>query len=324
GMKIRCVSKHGLPFFLKRHKDRVGLAVAAVIFVIFMAVTSMFIWNVDVIGCENTDKEEILQIISDLGVHEGTLKKNINTKEITDAAMIKLSGKVSWLAVNIKGTHAVVEVRDYIPEKDDETYGEPCNIIADFDGLILSADVYNGRKACQEGSGAETGDLLISGIVENRDTSAQFMEARGKITALHNVKTETQTSILQSTKRYFTIKKKYKLSLLSIRIPLGFYPKNETDFDTFITEKHLCYGQVKLPFAIITETRAYYKKQNEETKDALAVSFDEYTDETYEKFKNTLVLATDVNISSNRDSVIISSDNKCIDFMGKKQKIMTE
>ncbi|MCM1544636.1 MAG: sporulation protein YqfD, partial [Ruminococcus sp.] len=250
GMTIRATKKHGLPFFCNKHKNRIGLLIGAVFFAAFMSIMSLFIWNVETVGSEKISSSEILGAVEEFGLKKGAFSAKVNEEEIVRQVMMKMSGKLSWMAVNIKGCHAVVEVRDYEPRPDDETYTDPCNIIADFDGLILSMDIYNGKKANYEGNGVSNGDLLISGIVENRDTSSQFMEARGEITALHNDEIKTETSAVNEMKIYKKIKAVSSLKFFWLKIPLGFFAADKA-FDEFVTEEYVNYGDCELPLGII-------------------------------------------------------------------------
>ena len=163
GMRLSCLSKHGLPFFLFRNRNRVGLAIGAAFFAVFMCIMSLFLWSVDTVGSERLSREEILSVAKSFGLREGAFIPKIDVHELSDSMITEMNGKLLWAAVNISGCRAVIEVRDYIQKPESKTYGEPCNIVADFDGLLLSLQVYNGTKANREGNGVKKGDLLISG-----------------------------------------------------------------------------------------------------------------------------------------------------------------
>ncbi|MCM1363818.1 MAG: sporulation protein YqfD [Faecalibacterium sp.] len=320
GMKIKAVHKYGMPFFINRHKNRIGLVIGAAFFVIFMSTMSLFIWNIETTGGEKISSDEILQTVYDLGLKRGALSSDIDESEVVRLAMMKLSGKLSWMAVNIKGCRAVVEVRDYEPKPEDETYTEPSNIVADFDGLILSMDIYNGKKANYEGNGVEKGDLLISGIIENRDTSSQFLEARGEILALHNDTYQTKTAAKAEIKQYQKINTVKVLNFFFLKIPLGFF-SGEDNYDEYTSEKYLNYGSFELPFGITAKTRAYYEVKENTYPNLSSIAFDEYTCETYEKYKNTLITSSKIKVSMKNNMLSVSGNNECIDFMGEKQKI---
>ena len=122
GMKLSCVSKHGLPFFLFKNRNRVGLLIGAVFFAVFMCIMSLFIWNVETVGSEKISREEILCAASELGLKEGSFRPKTDVHELSDRLITKFSGRLLWAAVNINGSRAVIEVRDYIEKPESKTY----------------------------------------------------------------------------------------------------------------------------------------------------------------------------------------------------------
>lgn len=321
GVKLRCRKKHGLIFSLRQHEDRVGLVVGGVFFAVFMCIASLFVWNVETVGSEKLSSQTILLAAKEAGIYSGAFSHNIDQVQAANDIITTLNGKLSWVSVNIKGSHAIVEVRDYTQRREDETYSQPCNIIADFDGVLLSVQVHNGTKASYEGSGVKKGDLLISGIFENRDTSSIFMEARGVITATHSDICHADSGPKRTVKRYIMQKTVTKLGFFGIKIPLGFFGKNG-DYDEFEESASLYFGKVRLPFYISKVTRAYYVQSDEEESERnVTLLFDEFTDREYSKYKNTLILDKKISVSETENRVCVKSEYECIDFMGVKQKI---
>ena len=235
----------------------------------------------------------------------------------------ELNGRLLWAAVNISGCRAVIEVRDYIQKPESKTYGEPCNIVADFDGLLLSLQVYNGTKANHEGNGVKKGDLLISGIVENRDFSSVFREARGKATAFHKDTLTFSAPEKEERRAYVKEDSVNFLRFFHLKIPLGFFKKGG-NFEQYESEKRLRLKDIPLPFAIVKETRLYYTKTKEADENALERALDGYTAQAFEKYGNTLVLKTAISLSKSKAGVTVCAENECIDFMGKKQKLLLE
>ena len=321
GCKICCKEKRGLVFFLRRNEKRVGLAVGAAFFVVFICIASLFIWNVETVGSETLSRQTILAAAGQAGVYPGALRRNIDQLQAAENIITTLNGKLSWVSVNIKGSHAVIEVRDYVARREDETYCDPCNIIADFDGVLLSVEVHNGTKACPEGSGVKKGDLSISGIFENRDTSCIFMEARGIITAIHENNLTIEKNMNQHYKSFRGKKTVKKIGLFRLSIPLGFF-SGEKEYEQYEKEFSLYFGQTKLPFYICETTRAYYNEDCVSDADKkYTLFFDDYTDTEYEKYKNTRILEKKLSVREDGQKFFISNEANCIDFMGIKQKI---
>ena len=323
GMRLSCLSKHGLPFFLFKNRNRVGLAIGAAFFAVFMCIMSLFLWSVDTVGSERLSREEILSVAKSFGLREGAFIPKIDVHELSDSMITEMNGKLLWAAVNISGCRAVIEVRDYIQKPESKTYGEPCNIVADFDGLLLSLQVYNGTKANREGNGVKKGDLLISGIVENRDLSSVFREARGKITAYHEDSLSFFSPAQEKQRVYLKEDSVNYLRIFSLKIPLGFFKKGGL-FEEHESEKQLCLRGVPLPFTLVKCTRLYYKEEEKAPDCVLERALDGYTSKAFEEYGNTLVLNTEISLSKTQKGVLISSENECIDFIGEKQKLLFE
>lgn len=323
GMKLACISKHGLPFFLFRNSNRIGLVVGAAFFVLFMSIMSLFVWSIETVGSENISKTEILKTAEEYGLKVGCFRPTLDVHEVSDKMITRLNGRLLWAAVNVSGSRAVIEVRDYIEKPESKTYSEPCNIVADFDGLLLSLEVHNGTKANYEGNGVKKGDLLISGIMENRDLSSSFHEARGKITALHDDTITAEKKLNSDYKIFFATRDVYSIRFFHFKIPLGFF-KNGGSYDEFITRSVFELGGHPMPFSVEKITRAYYALENTATGFEKEDVFDEYMRTYYEKYKNTNVLKTELSVKCDNEKIFLSAKSRCIDFMGIKQKIKFE
>lgn len=324
GMKLSCISKHGLPFFVFRHRNRAGLVVGAAFFVIFMSIMSLFVWSVDADGSEKISREEILEVACEYGVKPGAFRPSIEAHETAGRIVNKLNGRLLWAAVNISGSRAVVETRDYIQKPESKTYTSPCNIVADFDGLLLSLEVHNGTKANTLGNGVKKGDLLISGIVESRAGESFFREARGVITALHTDELSLNSSEVNEYKRYSSSEQVFELTIFHLRIPLGFFRKTENEYDEFKREKILKLNGVELPFSLTVITRAEYEDAGGKGTPEKELLFDDYTRTAYEKYKNTDILSTKLLVTKEKGSLSLKSESECIDYMGEKQLLKIE
>lgn len=323
GMTLVCLSKHGLPFFAFRNRERVGLLVGAVFFCVFMAVMSLFVWSVDVTGSEELSREEVLLAAAELGLGEGAFRPKTDVRFVADSLVTKFNGRLQWAAVNIIGSRAVIELRDYTPKAEEKVFSDPCNIVADFDGLLLSLEVYNGTKANTEGNGVKKGDLLISGVVENRDLSSSFREARGKITALHSAALSFSANGEVETRAYKEESHVYSFRCFWLKIPLGFLKGGE-NFEEFEEEEKLFLSSTPLPLSIIKTTRLYYETLKTADGCELERALDGYAVTAFEKFKNTRVLSSEISVSRKENNVTVSGENDCIDFIGKKQPIQIE
>ncbi|MGN0448559.1 MAG: sporulation protein YqfD [Acutalibacteraceae bacterium] len=322
GVRIDIIDKQGIYFLIKRHKSRRGLIYSAIFFIVFVIIMSRFVWNIEVSGSEKISDEIIIAAAEEYGLKNGTFIPFFDENELSRNMINHFKGDVLWLAVNIKGSKAVIEVRDFVEEKMKETDTEPCNIIADFDGIILSTESYKGQMNVKAGNAVKKGDILISGVMENDDLSSNYCNAEGKITALHNeifeikYSTSNKAEILSVTDTF------YNMNIFGIRIPLSAkaFKRNENPLNY---RTYFEISNIKLPFYI--EKNVIYQINNTKTNnDDILFSVDKFILNEFQEKKNTTVLKRKYSISANETSFVFKSAYYCIDFMGEKQEIIKE
>lgn len=321
GCKITITSKAGLPFFFHKNKKRSGLLICVIFFSLFATVMNQFIWTVEVTGTSTVGHEEIIRVTRELGLKKGSLASAIDTTAISRLAVNHFSGKLLWMAINIKGSKAMIEVRDYVDEHIDESFTEPCNLVADFDGTLLTVEIFNGDREVFPGNAVKKGDLLISGVVENRDLSCTYCEARGRITALHNV--TYKKSYNEKKQEHFSLqneKTRHYLDIFSLKLPTDFSIISDTD-RSFIKETYLTWDNTSLPLGIIKESSYTEVEAKADKYTFFLIAVDNYTSSYYKQFGNTNIIESKTSISYTDGYPVFVTEMKCIDFMGTKSPI---
>ncbi len=220
GMKVRIKTKHGLPFFLNRHSHRAGIIAGLVLCIAVISILSTRIWSIDVTGNVRVPAEKITGVFENLGIKKGISANNIDIKSVEIEALRQLP-EISWLNINIDGSAARIEVRETEDTKEKNESNEPSDIVASKDGQIVILRPFNGTQEQKIGNAVLKGDLLISGIAENKDLTLNFCRASGYVVA----RTNRKISVLQENKikaRKITgIQTDYVLNFLVFTIPFG-------------------------------------------------------------------------------------------------------
>lgn len=321
GIHVKIVKKEGLPFLIRKYSSRKFLFAGIIFYFIFIFIMNQFVWIIDITGTETISREEILSTAKEYSLYPGIFAARLDESAVSRSCINHFNDKIVWMAINVKGSKAVIEMRDFVDEHEDSTYGNPCNIVADFQGKILSIETYNGEKAVNSGSGVKKGDLLISGVIENRDLSCNYVEARGKITALHSVSfSKSYNKSSEATRQISSIKEKYKINFLWADIPL--YKSN--GFETIYSfSKKLSHNNIHLPFGIELKALCNFSKPDSMNIDFLTV-LDCFISEYYYSFRNTNILNADFKVSNNKDLYSVCVNSDCIDFIGVKKDIYAE
>ncbi len=320
GVKIRIKEKKGIVFFLNKHEKRLGLLIGAAVYVVILAVLSQFVWTIDVSGNENIPKTDVLSYAESLGLFIGTYKPTfIETKAANSLA--KNSGdSISWAAINIKGSRAVIEIREKKQSIIEEVDNTPSNLVADFDGIILNTEVYSGVSAVKEGTGVKKGDLLISGVFENYDGSTSFISTKGKITALHEKKLSMLYHKKTSVVFHSNAKKNRTLFFFGLKIPLSF--PSRTKSNTYCYSSFSEYNKKNLPVGIITEISFEEKEQQRDEHKVFLSAIESYSSYCYRLNSNTKILKEKRTIENAEEKIVFNSAYEAIDFMGEKQELM--
>lgn len=94
--KIKIKSKKGLPFTFYRYKKRKIFVVLLLIIIVGIIALSNFVWNIEITGAENLDKDELMNLVNNEGLTIGRQKSKINTREIIN--QIRLERKdIAWI-----------------------------------------------------------------------------------------------------------------------------------------------------------------------------------------------------------------------------------
>lgn len=181
-VKMRIIEKSGAPFKRRQYRKRTGLLVGLGIFLVFVYLMSCFIWRIEINGCERVAESEVIAVLEELGVSSGVFRSSIDVRGAERRALLALDD-LSWIALNIKGSTLHVEVResDQKPAMIDPDM--PCNVVAARSGQIISMVVHSGQAVKQIGDTALEGDVVVSGITQDRLGQNLFKHARAQIVA---------------------------------------------------------------------------------------------------------------------------------------------
>lgn len=259
GVRLRVRERHGLPFQLRRYRKRVGLLAGVLIFLLFLCVMGQFIWRIEVTGNSVVATDEILSTVGGLGLKTGAFRGKLNVREMERSALRGLQ-RLSWIAINIDGSTATVEVRERVmpPEMFPEN-SAPCNIVAAHTGLITYMEVYEGQSILKVGDTVQQGDIIVSGIIENKQGQDDYKHARAKVLAQTEYEITVEQPLVKQEK-VFTGQRKHRryLRLFGADLPLFIYRPFKVAYDLNRTAKPLSLAGLSLPLTFVDETYDFY------------------------------------------------------------------
>lgn len=170
----------GTPFFLGRIRYRYGLWITLALCAAALFTSSFYIWDFEIEGNETVSQQEILRALDKFGVGFGTFSLSVDSSELRDYMLLEVP-ELSYIAVNVKGCRAHVQVRERIPEPEIISNRDLGNTVAAKDALITAVQPWDGEKMVLPGTMVTEGQLLISGVVQDSVSGVRYLRGMGKI-----------------------------------------------------------------------------------------------------------------------------------------------
>ena len=326
GLHMQIEEKFGFPVWKKKHKGRIGFAIGMLIFLLILHLMGSFVWTVQVQGNEQITEQEILSCMEDLGLKPGILRAKVKPRELERAALLQLKD-LSWIAVNMIGSHVTVEVSERV--KAPEMFLDSdmaCNIVANAAGQIVSIRIYDGQSDRKVGDVVAKGDLLISGIMETQSGKTYFVHSHGEILA-QTYPQKTVSVPLKQTVRKNTgeIKKRKRIRFLMWDIP-WFQRENLDLFESTTTITPVAIFGISTPFSVLEETRVYYTEETVQLieKQAKEQAMEQLLQWEKDYFASAKIMHRSVEGTLAENIYTLSADYTCIMDIGKEQIIEIE
>lgn len=331
--KVKIVEKRGVPFILQRYKKRKIFFILLVLFITFIMISSIFVWNVDII-MEDEEKiqdvsKEIQSIANDIeeaGLKIGKAKRNIDTKKIINEVRLKRKD-IAWMGIELKGTNAIVKVVKADEKPDIIQEDDYCNIVANKAGIITKINAQEGTANVKVGDTINQGDVLVKGYMEGKYTGIRYVHAKADIEAKVWY-TKHKTVDYNTTERRETgnVENKYAVKFNNFEINLNKRLSKFEIYDTISAENKIkLFSDLYLPISIIKTTNKEMveeqKKYNMEEAKSIGI-------EELQKELDSLIEAKDkivnkiINTYENENSIDIYVTYEVLENIGTNEKIV--
>ena len=143
--KMKIIRKSGLPFLFNRYKKRRIFLVFLLLIVILLAISSNFIWNIEIVVENNEEIQNIYNDVINNGISIGKCKSKINTKEVINKIRLNRDD-IAWMGIELKGTNAIVKVVKATSKPEILDDSDYCNVVSDKQGVVTKINAQNGQK----------------------------------------------------------------------------------------------------------------------------------------------------------------------------------
>ena len=179
GVRYTVTEIQGLPGEFYRRRKRFGAFFALLMLGLFFAFSSMFVWDVRIIGNENISTSAVEDELDKVGIRPGALWKSLLLNK-AERQLLEESETIGWLNINRQGSVAYVTVKEKeikAPQSSEKYYS---NIVAVTDCVIEEITVKSGFPMVKAGDTVKAGQLLISGVIPN-ELGGGFVRAEGEV-----------------------------------------------------------------------------------------------------------------------------------------------
>ncbi len=251
--------------FLKRNLSALLIASFCAL---CLLLSSLFIWDINVVGNERLTEGEIKRALKECGVSAGCFWPGIENDMIR-AEMITKLPELAWMSVNVNGSRATIPVLERrIPA---EIYSENgySDLTAKTDGIVERIFVRNGKAVINRGQTVEKGTILVSGELDSSTGKTEFVRSLGEVYARtwREVTAVCPKTVMKKVSRGKS-HKRYALMLGKTRI--NFYSGSKNTVDE--TDKIIHNNKIRLkgiftfPITLISEEfRPYTAVKAEDT-----------------------------------------------------------
>ena len=199
----------GAPVLALRLRRRYALLSGAALLLALLAASNFFIWDFEVTGNDTVPEEVILRALEKEGVTVGCPGLAVDQETLRNHVLLELHD-VSWMAVNVKGCVAHVQVVERRRPPDIVQEKKPTDVVAARDGLVTKVEALDGRAQVMRGSTVIRGQQLIAGVSGGGSYGERPVHGMGSVwartwyesSALVPLKTETLGAEGKTVTRY--------------------------------------------------------------------------------------------------------------------------
>ena len=305
-------------------KKRLLLLIFAVLTAILLFVSSLFIWDIEVEGCEKLSEGRVLRVLADCGVKQGSFRGGVNSDMIRSKVMVELP-EIAWMTVNVRGSRATVLILER--EEKPEIYEEAraADMVASKTGIISKMSVLNGKPLVAPGQSVVEGELLVSGTMDSITALPRQVRAAGSVTAetwyeISAVRPALESHKTGEAKQHV----RFALKIGEKRINLYFGGRNDIDeCDKIIYEYKLgAEGLFLLPVSIIREELSFY-----ETAEARSTAEEEMKEALFAYLQETVegeVLSHSFSVNRGEELLSVTLHAHCLENIAETREIIQE
>ena len=258
--EIKLIKLRGGSSYRNRLRRRRTGIICAVTSMLLLLVSGLFVWEVELQGCEKLGRGAVMRALEECGLCRGSYWPALSQDALRSRMMEKLP-QIAWMTVNVEGSRAKVYIRERSEKPEIYKDSSPVDIVALRTGIVRELSVLGGTALVREGQCVLEGDVLIS----------CSREGGGIHRAMGSVQADTWREMSAVTP-LLTEKSAGRLSYSRFALKIGNYRinfyinsgKGVDGCDKIIKEYKIgIEGLFMLPVSLVQEKLCFYKSGDE-------------------------------------------------------------
>ena len=199
GIELRLVAAKGGKIITSSMKRRFVLCIGVGVCIVLLAISSLFVWRIDITGNDTISDGVILRALSECGLKNGVFWPALSSDEVRSDMLMKLPD-IAWLSVNVHNSCVEVVIHERIVKPDIVNEAEHTDVKAAKSGYITKLSVLEGKALVSIGDTVSRGDTLISGTMDSETAADRQVHAMGSVQARTWYEINAQTPMYESVK----------------------------------------------------------------------------------------------------------------------------
>lgn len=328
GAELQVVGREGLPYFARRFRRRYVLVAGLGLCMLLLLVGSFFIWDIQIEGNVRVSQEEIRRALDKYGVNMGTYSFSIQSEELRNQILLEIP-ELSYIAVNVSGSRAYVQVRERVDAPEIIDMRQPGNTVANRDALVTAIEPWDGVKMVLPGTMVKEGQLLISGVMDTGYGGNRYVRGMGKVygRTWYTLRCRVPLTVSETV---YTGENQTRRAVLLGKNRINMYigsSISQDNCDKIINwDQWELPGGLVLPVTVVTETLRPYTvtETRRSEEEALAMAEAVLDRELTALLGDGELLRREVNYQVEGDTLLVTLTAECEEQIGKFVEIPKE
>lgn len=199
GIAVKLITETGGRKLKLGAKRRAAFLLAFVFCISLAAVSSLFLWKIEISGNDKLSDAEILRKLSECGVDYGAYWPALSSDEIRSRIVAEMP-EIAWLSLNVRSSKAEIVIHERIDKPEIVNEKAPCDIVASKSGVIRKMSVLEGESAAVVGSTVAKDDVLVRGLMSSETGDERYVHSMAQIMADTWYEISAQTPLFEARK----------------------------------------------------------------------------------------------------------------------------